>query len=290
MGRDRLLVLEAGSEPREIELDATDLHGLSVAGDVAVAVVADSPVAPDRGRARRPRRWRASSIREARHARRSTLAYLSQPRFVEFPTTDGRTAFAFHYPPTNPDVVAPDGELPPLLVISHGGPTSNGDQRLSLDVQFFTSRGFAVVDVDYGGSSGYGRAYRDRLLGRWGIVDLEDCTNVGDLARLAGARRSGAAGHPGWQRRRLHDALRADLPATMFAAGASYFGVGDLAALARDTHKFESRYLDLLVAPWPDGVAVYDERSPDPLRGPHPDARPRAPGCGRQGRAAGPGG
>ena len=139
-------------------------------------------------------------------------AYLSRPRFVEFPTADGRTAFAFHYPPTNPVAVAPDGELPPLLVISHGGPTSNADQRLAMDVQFFTSRGFAVVDVDYGGSSGYGRAYRDRLLGRWGIVDLDDCTNVGHLARIPGTRRPGAAGHPGRQRGWLHDALRAHLP------------------------------------------------------------------------------
>ena len=139
-------------------------------------------------------------------------AYLSRPRFVEFPTEDGRTAFAFYYPPTNPAAVAPEGELPPLMVISHGGPTSNGDQRLAMDVQFFTSRGFAVVDVDYGGSSGYGRAYRDRLLGRWGIVDLDDCTNAATWLASQGLADPGATCHPGRQRGWLHDAVCADLP------------------------------------------------------------------------------
>jgi dipeptidyl aminopeptidase/acylaminoacyl peptidase len=258
-GRDQLLVLEAGSQPRAIELDATDLRWLSVAGDSAV-LVAFGPTRPTAVLRIDLRTGASVRIREA-----STLsvdaAYLSQPRFVEFPTADGRTAFAFHYPPTNPVVVAPDGERPPLLVISHGGPTSNADQRLNLDIQFFTSRGFAVVDVDYGGSSGYGRAYRDRLLGSWGIVDLDDCTNVAtwlasqgqaDAARL-GIRGGSAGGYTTLCALTFRDA---------FAAGVSYFGVGDLAALARDTHKFESRYLDLIVAPWPDGVAVYDERSP----------------------------
>ena len=130
-----------------------------------------------------------------------------------------------------------------------------------MEVQFFTSRGFAVVDVDYGGSSGYGRAFRDRLLGAWGIVDLDDCTNVATwLASqgLADPKRLGIRGGSAGG----YTTLCALTFRSVFAAGASYFGVGDLAALARDTHKFESRYLDLIVAPWPDGVAVYDERSP----------------------------
>jgi len=258
-GSDQLLVLEPGQAPRVIGLGATDLHGLCVAGDIAV-VVADAPTKPT---AVVRIDLRTGATRGIRYGRTLAVdpAYLSQPRLVEFPTTEGGTAFAFYYPPTNPDAAAPDGELPPLLVISHGGPTSNADRRLAMDVQFFTSRGFAVVDVDYGGSTGYGRAYRDRLLGRWGIVDLDDCTNVAtwlasqghaDPARLA--IRGGSAGG--------YTTLCALTFRDVFAAGASYFGVGDLAALARDTHKFESRYLDLLVAPWPDGVAVYDERSP----------------------------
>ncbi len=258
-GRDELLVLAPGEAPRRLAIDATDLHGLSVSGSTAV-MVASGPTRPSAVVRVDLATGALERIRES-----STLAihaaYLSQPRFVEFPTAGDRTAFAFHYPPTNPDAVAPDGELPPLLVISHGGPTSNTDQRLSLDVQFFTSRGFAVVDVDYGGSSGYGRAYRDRLRDSWGIVDLDDCTiaatwlagqGLADPARLA--IRGGSAGG--------YTTLCALTFREAFAAGVSYFGVGDLAALARDTHKFESRYLDLLVAPWPDGVAVYDQRSP----------------------------
>ena len=258
-GRDRLLVLEAGQEPRAIGLDATDLHGLWVVDDEAVLVAS----APTRPTAIVRIDLRTDAVRSIREERTPPVdvGYLSQPRFVEFPTTDGRTAFAFHYPPTNPVAVAPDGELPPLLVISHGGPTSNADQRLSMEVQFFTSRGFAVVDVDYGGSSGYGRAFRDRLLGAWGIVDLDDCTNVATwLASqgLADPKRLGIRGGSAGG----YTTLCALTFRSVFAAGASYFGVGDLAALARDTHKFESRYLDLIVAPWPDGVAVYDERSP----------------------------
>jgi len=258
-GVDRLLRLEAGAQPTPIELDATDLRGLSVAGDIAVCIAA-SPSRPtavvrldlSTGGSQRIRGAEAAPV---------DAAYLSRPRFVEFPTEDGRSAYAFHYPPTNPDANAPHNELPPLLVISHGGPTSNTDRHLSLDVQFFTSRGFAVMDVDYGGSSGYGRAYRDRLLGSWGIVDLDDCTSaatwlagqgLADPKRLA--IRGGSAGG--------YTTLCALTFREDFAAGASYFGVGDLAALARDTHKFESRYLDLLVAPWPEGVAVFDERSP----------------------------
>jgi dipeptidyl aminopeptidase/acylaminoacyl peptidase len=187
--------------------------------------------------------------------------YLSEPRHVEFPTSGGRTAHAWYYPPTNPDVTAPRGELPPLVVMLHGGPTSQARTSLSLDRQAFTSRGLAVVDVDYRGSSGYGRSYRDQLKGNWGIVDVEDCSNaalwlaeqgLADRDRLA--IRGGSAGG--------YTTLAALCFTDVFAAGTSYFGVGDLEALARDTHKFEARYLDSLVAPWPAGVATYRERSP----------------------------
>jgi dipeptidyl aminopeptidase/acylaminoacyl peptidase len=158
-------------------------------------------------------------------------------------------------------VVPPADELPPLVVVSHGGPTSNTNRRLDLEIQAFTSRGLAVVDVDYGGSTGYGRAYRQRLDGAWGVVDLEDCTNaatwladegLADPARLA--IRGGSAGG--------YTTLCAVTFRDVFAAGASYFGIGDLESFAPDTHKFESRYLDRLVAPLPEGVEVYRQRSP----------------------------
>jgi dipeptidyl aminopeptidase/acylaminoacyl peptidase len=187
--------------------------------------------------------------------------YLSTPRPVTFPSAGGRVAHAWYYPPTNPDVLAPEGELPPLLVMSHGGPTSNASTALDLATQAFTSRGFAVADVDYGGSTGYGRAYRDLLLGQWGVVDLEDCCaaaswlaeqGLADPRRLA--IRGGSAGG--------YTTLAALAFRDVFAAGTSYFGVGDLEALARDTHKFESRYLDLLVGPYPEAVEVYRDRSP----------------------------
>jgi dipeptidyl aminopeptidase/acylaminoacyl peptidase len=258
-GHDRVLLIEAGVEPREIPMDATDLSYVSVEGGTAV-VLAAQPTRPTAivridlgsGTAERVREARSLDIDQA---------YLSVPRFVELPTANGRTAFAFLYPPTNPDVVAPAGEAPPLVVISHGGPTSHTSRRLDLEIQAFTSRGFAVVDVDYAGSTGYGRAYRRLLDGAWGVVDLEDCTaaatwlathGLADPGRLA--IRGGSAGG--------YTTLCAVTFRDVFAAGASYFGVGDLEALARDTHKFESRYLDRIVAPWPDGVAVYRERSP----------------------------
>ncbi len=187
--------------------------------------------------------------------------WLSMPQAITFPTTGGREAHAHYYPPTNPAYVGPAEELPPLIVVSHGGPTSSASVRLDLDYQFWTSRGFAVVDVDYRGSTGYGREYRNELLGAWGIVDLDDCTNaalwlaeqgLADPQRLA--IRGGSAGG--------YTTLCALAFRDVFACGTSYYGVGDLEALARDTHKFESRYLDLLVAPYPEEVEVYRERSP----------------------------
>ncbi len=188
-------------------------------------------------------------------------ADLSVPRPVEFPTEASQTAYALYYPPTNPRFQAPDGELPPLLVASHGGPTAQVVDQLSLSVQYFTSRGFAVVDVDYGGSTGYGRAYRQRLKGRWGIVDTQDCINaarhladqgLADPKRLA-IRGGSAGGYTTLCALTFHD---------VFAAGASYFGVADAETLARDTHKFESRYLDGLIGPYPQAADLYRQRSP----------------------------
>jgi dipeptidyl aminopeptidase/acylaminoacyl peptidase len=187
--------------------------------------------------------------------------YLSQPRPVEFPTENGLTAHAFFYPPQNGDYVAPSGERPPLLVISHGGPTGSTSSTLDLGIQYWTSRGIGVLDVNYGGSTGYGRAYRQRLEGQWGVVDVDDCANgaryLVECGEVDGERliiRGGSAGG--------YTTLCALIFRDIFKVGASYFGVSDLAALAKETHKFESRYLDRLVGPYPEREALYRERSP----------------------------
>ncbi len=188
-------------------------------------------------------------------------AFLSIARPIEFPTENGLTAFAFFYPPTNPDFVGPADELPPLLVFSHGGPTAASTSTLRPIIQFWTSRGFGVVDVNYGGSTGYGREYRQRLTGTWGVVDVDDCVNaarylvgegLADPERLA--IRGGSAGG--------YTTLCALAFRDYFKAGASYFGVGDAEALARDTHKFEARYMDSLIGPYPEAADLYRERSP----------------------------
>jgi dipeptidyl aminopeptidase/acylaminoacyl peptidase len=187
--------------------------------------------------------------------------YLSRPEAIAFPTTGGRTAHAFYYPPTHRDFTGPPDERPPLVVTIHGGPTSATGTTLNLTKQFWTSRGVGVVDVNYGGSTGYGRDYRERLKGNWGIVDVDDCCAAaaylverGDADPDRLAIRGGSAGG--------YTTLAAHAFRDVFRAGASYFGVSDAEALATDTHKFESRYLDGLIAPYPDGRAVYVERSP----------------------------
>jgi dipeptidyl aminopeptidase/acylaminoacyl peptidase len=189
------------------------------------------------------------------------MGYLSEPEPVEFPTEGGLTAHAFYYPPKNKDFTAPADERPPLIVISHGGPTGFSPGVLKLGTQFWTSRGFAVLDVNYGGSAGYGRAYRQRLYGQWGVVDVDDCVNGarylierGDVDPDRVVIRGGSAGG--------YTTLCALTMRDFFKAGASYYGVSDLVALAADTHKFESRYLDQLVGPYPAQKALYDERSP----------------------------
>ena len=187
--------------------------------------------------------------------------YLSTGRSIDFPSAAGRRAYAFFYPPKNEDAQAPAGARPPLIVKSHGGPTSAAEHVYDPGIQFWTSRGFAVVDVNYGGSTGYGRAYRESLRGRWGIVDVEDCAAAAEaLAARDEADpgklliRGGSAGG--------YTTLAALAFRDTFAAGASHYGVADLAALARDTHKFESRYLDRLVGPYPERADLYRERSP----------------------------
>lgn len=177
-------------------------------------------------------------------------------------TGDGsREVHAFVYPPTNAAFAAPEGELPPYIAFVHGGPTSRAVGGFRPTIAYFTSRGFGVVDINYGGSTGYGREYRNRLRGQWGVVDVEDVitamhgladAGLADPARLA--IRGGSAGG--------FTVLAALTSSDVFAAGVSYFGVGDLRALAEDTHDFESRYLDGLIGPLPAAAALYDERSP----------------------------
>ncbi len=186
--------------------------------------------------------------------------YLSVPQPIAFPT-EGGLAYAYHYPPTNPDAVGPPGERPPLIVHSHGGPTGEAVPSLDLQIQYFTSRGFAYVDVNYGGSTGYGRPYRRRLDGAWGVVDVADCIGAarflverGDADPERLVITGGSAG--GWTTLcalTFHDA---------FACGTSRYGVSDLEPFVETTHKFEMRYLDRLVGPWPEAAERYRERSP----------------------------
>jgi dipeptidyl aminopeptidase/acylaminoacyl peptidase len=263
-GGARLLALDAAGEswaaPREMDVEADGLAYLR-AGEGIVTAIAGSPIRPTA-------LVRIDLASGAGERLRETgqlgvdPAYLSRPQFIEFPTSGSRTAYGWYYPPTNPDAAAPDGAQPPLVVMSHGGPTSKARTSLSLERQAFTSRGFAVVDVDYGGSSGYGRAFRDQLRGTWGQVDVDDCTEaalwlaqqgLADRARLA--IRGGSAGG--------YTTLAALCFKDVFAAGTSSYGLGDLEVFASITHKFESRYMDILIGPYPQETARYRERSPN---------------------------
>ncbi|MBI5877991.1 MAG: S9 family peptidase [Chloroflexi bacterium] len=187
--------------------------------------------------------------------------YVSTPRAIEFPTANGLTAHAFYYPPHNRDFSAPAGELPPLHVKAHGGPTGSTSTTLSLGTQYWTSRGFAVLDVNYGGSTGYGTAYRRRLNGQWGIVDVDDVVHAARYCvehGLADSNRLCIAGGSAGG----FTTLAVLTFRTQFKAGASHYGVSDLEALARDTHKFESRYLDSMIGPYPARRDLYLARSP----------------------------
>jgi dipeptidyl aminopeptidase/acylaminoacyl peptidase len=187
--------------------------------------------------------------------------YISIPKAIEFPTEHGKTSHAFFYAPQNCDYQPPDGERPPLLVKIHGGPTAATSTALAWEIQYWTSRGFAMLDVNYGGSSGYGRTYRQRLEGQWGIVDVDDCAHgagyLAEQGRVDGKRlaiRGSSAGG--------YTTLCALTFRNVFKAGASYYGISDLEALAKETHKFEARYLDRLVGPYPERQDIYRQRSP----------------------------
>jgi dipeptidyl aminopeptidase/acylaminoacyl peptidase len=187
--------------------------------------------------------------------------YISIPKPIEFPTEGGLTAYGFFYPPHNKDFAAPQGEKPPLLVMSHGGPTGATVPVFDEETQYWTSRGIAVLDVNYGGSTGYGRAYRRRLNGQWGVVDVDDCVNgaryLDQRGQVDGDRLMITGGSAGG-----YTTICALTFRDVFKAGASHFGLGDLETFVKDTHKFESRYLDTLVGPYPDRKDLYRERSP----------------------------
>ena len=236
--------------------------GSTVAADrTSVVCVAKSPAIPDTLVRIDIESGRVTPVRRA-----SDLifdaGYLSRPEPMTFPTFDGTSSHAYYYAPRNRDFGAPAGERPPLIVVSHGGPTTAAVPDFNLATQFWTSRGFAVVDVDYGGSTGYGRAYRERLHGRWGEVDVQDCIHaaralvdrgLADRARLV-IRGGSAGGYTTLAALAFHPGV--------FTAGASYYGVSDLEVLARDTHKFEARYLGTLIGPYPAARDLYRARSP----------------------------
>lgn len=232
----------------------TDIEELCV-GPGFVAIIAGSPMLP-RQVARIDLASGASTVLASSVDELPDAAFLAAAQAIEFPSARGRTAHAFYYAPTHPGFVALPGERPPLVVTSHGGPTSSTNTSLRLNVNFWTSRGFALVDVNYGGSTGHGRAYRELLNDAWGIVDVEDC--------VAAARHLAGCGLADAQRMAIRGAsasgfttLCALIFHDVFKAGASYFGVSDLAGLDADTHKFESRYTTSLVP-----RADYAARSP----------------------------
>jgi len=244
----------------EIEVPYSDISDVAVAGN-KVVFRGGSPTEPAGVVLLDPETGEHETLKRSVEIPAELRRYISVPETIEAPSSDGRSTHAFFYPAHNPDHLAPDGEEPPLLVISHGGPTGATSSVLSLSIQYWTSRGFGVVDVNYGGSTGYGRAYREQLAGTWGIVDVEDCSNVAlhlaDQGRADRARliiRGGSAGG--------YTTLAALAFGDSFRCGASYYGVSDLEALAKETHKFESRYLDKLVGPYPERRDLYLERSP----------------------------
>jgi dipeptidyl aminopeptidase/acylaminoacyl peptidase len=260
-GRDGLVRIGPDGAATSIETPFTEFEGLRVGASVAAVIASGPHDAPSVVRLD-PRTGEPAGV--LAHALPVSLdpGVLPHAEVITFPTTDGATARALYFAPANDRFRAPDGELPPLLVLSHGGPTGHALSALSLDRAFFTSRGIAVVDVDYRGSAGYGRAYRDALQGRWGIADVDDCIAAArflvERGSVDGSRLAIRGGSAGGYTTLAALTFRPDV----FAAGISHFGVADLELIHEDGHKFESRYDEGLVAPWPEGRSVFRERSP----------------------------
>jgi dipeptidyl aminopeptidase/acylaminoacyl peptidase len=259
-GVDRLARLDLpGGRLEDLALPYADVRDVRSDGRSVVFVGAarDAPAALCRLDAADGR------VRELRGAFALDLppGLVAPPEPVRFPSTDGRESHAFLYRPRHPELAGPPGERPPLLVLCHGGPTGAASPALAPGVQFWTSRGFAVLDVNYAGSTGFGRAYRDALRGLWGVADVDDCDAGARFAAAAGVADAGRCAIAGWSAGGF-TALCALTFRDAFAAGASHYGIGDLEALARETHKFESRYLERLVGPWPARRDLYRARSP----------------------------
>jgi dipeptidyl aminopeptidase/acylaminoacyl peptidase len=262
-GRTRFGVLDPESGelgPLDLPYDAWRTPFLAAEGSTAL-LVAGSAVVPSQVARLELATGSSEVLRESSRVDVDP-AWFSVPEAIEFPTEGGLTAHALFYPPANPDFVAPEGERPPLIVMSHGGPTGSASPVFSLEKQFWTSRGFAVVDVNYGGSTGYGRAFRERLNGQWGVIDLQDCVNAAHWLVERGEAdperlliTGGSAGG--------YTTICALTFTDEFAAGASYFGLADLEQFGQgDTHKFELRYEHTLVGPYPERADLYRERSP----------------------------
>jgi len=258
-GRWKLALLE--TDPRKFETMALGLE--AVGGPVAttrdVFFIGGSATEP-LAIAQMPIAAAEAIIVRSSTSEKIAPEWISAAEAVTF-DSNGKPVHAFHYAPKNPEYAAPPGERPPLIVLSHGGPTGASEDVLDEELQFWTSRGVAVLDVNYGGSTGYGRDYRERLNGQWGIVDVADCVNgarylvaqgKADPNRLI-IRGGSAGGYTTLAALTFHDT---------FKAGASYYGISDIEVLAHDTHKFESRYLDSLIGPYPAARDVYRARSP----------------------------
>lgn len=256
----RVAVAEPGGPCRDLDLDLGDPGAFAVAPDGSVLVLAHTPTRPVELVRVAPDLTGRETIKSSMDAPLAP-ADVSIGRPVGFSGAGGLKTHAFHYPPRNARFQAPAGEKPPLIVRSHGGPTGQAGAGFSLKIQYWTSRGFAVLDVNYGGSTGYGRSYRERLTGQWGVSDVRDIAAGAQAMARAGTAdphrlivTGGSAGG--------YTTLCALTFTDVFKAGCSAYGVGDLETLARDTHKFESRYLDRLVGPWPAAAALYRARSP----------------------------
>lgn len=253
-------LLDRGGVLHPLATPYDQIDGVAVCGETAVLRAA-SPTEPPAIVRLDIKSGRCDVLRHSTVLDASLRPYLSTPQSVPIPREDGQIVHTLYYEPRNPDYVAPPDEQPPLIVRVHGGPTGAASGALSLATQFWTSRGFALVDVNYGGSTGYGRKYRERLNGQWGVVDVEDAVSAAryfaDQGLVDPDRLIVKGGSAGGYTVLCCLAFRNE-----FAAGASYYGISDLVALARGTHKFESRYHEKLIGPWPAAEDLYVERSP----------------------------